>query len=614
MKSQISNLKSQNYCKGQALIITILILMPISLLIISGFSAIVLKEYSVVRDLFISKRSYFLAESGVEDAMYRIKKNKNISSNEIIYLDGGSANTMISTDISGDKDIVSTSDFSSNIRKVEMKLITSVTGVDFFYGAQVGMGGLIMNQNSRIEGASGSPGNVYSNGPISGSNGAIITGDATVATGVTEDNQARSIVCSNPPDGEQIVGKTDPEIDVSQSFIPADSKPLAKISLYIKKVSNPSDRNVYITADNSGSPSQTSLAQGTLYATLVGTNYNWIDVVFSSPANLTSGQTYWIILDASQSSSKYWVWCKDKNQGFGNGVAKYSQSWTANPWTIIVGDLTFKTYLGEGFSIIEDVTVNGIARANKIEDSSIGGDAYYQTIINTSVGGISYPGSVDPPIEQMPISQANIDQWKTDAAVGGEINGNCGDGGDPQCIIGDNGTLSIGPKKINGNLILTKKQTLNVTGTLYFTGYLDINSAGGAILKCDPSYGSNSCIIITDSWVAVKNNTTFQGSGTAGSYIMGLTTLSGCNGGTQQAWCTDHNSAIDFLNNATGAIFYAPYSMVHLHNGINITEIVANKLELENTAVVTYEQGLINSNFSSGPAGGWSIDKWKEGQ
>ncbi len=614
MKSQISNLKSQNYCKGQALIVTILVLMPISLLIVSGFSTIVLKEYSVVRDLFISKRSYFLAESGIEDAIYRIKKNKNISSDETITLDGGSTNTVISTDISGNKDIISTADFSSNIRKVETKLITSVTGVDFFYGAQVGMGGLIMNQNSRIEGASGSPGNVYSNGPILGSNGATITGDATVATGITEDNQARSIVCSNPPDGDQIIGKTNPEIDFSQSFIPADSKPLAKISLYIKKVGNPSDRSVYITADDSGSPGQTSLSQGTLYSSLVGVNYSWIDVVFSNPATLTAGQTYWIVLDANQSSSKYWVWCKDKNQGFGNGVAKYSQSWTANPWTLIVGDLTFKTYLGEGFSAIEDVTINGTARANKIEDSSIGGDAYYQTIINTSVAGTSYPGSADPPVEQMPISQANIDQWKLDAATGGEINGDCGDGGDPQCIIADNGTLSIGPKKINGNLILTKKQTLNVMGTLYLTGYLDINSSSGATLKCDPSYGTNGCIIITDSWVHTSNNAVFQGSGSQGSYLMVLTTLSGCNGGIQQPQCTHHNGAVDFHNNATGAIFYSPYSMVHLHNGVNITEIVAYKLELDNTAVVTYEQGLINSNFSSGPAGGWSIDKWKESQ
>jgi hypothetical protein len=54
--------------------------------------------------------------------------------------------------------------------------------------------------------------------------------------------------------------------------------------------------------------------------------------------------------------------------------------------------------------------------------------------------------------------------------------------------------------------------------------------------------------------------------------------------------------------------------MIRLNNGANVTEVVANKLSLENNAIVTYEQGLINSNFSSGPSGGWSIDKWKEGQ
>ena len=171
----------------------------------------------------------------------------------------------------------------------------------------------------------------------------------------------------------------------------------------------------------------------------------------------------------------------------------------------------------------------------------------------------------------------------------------------------------MGPKKIVGNLILTKKQTLIITnGPLYFTGNIDIDSSSGATIKCDSSFGSKGCLIITDGWIHINNNATFQGSGQQGSYIMLLTTLAGCAGGQQQPQCTHHNAAIDIHNNATGAIFYSQNSMVNLHNGVNVTELTANKLRLDNGAIVNYEQGLADLQFSSGPSGGYDLKSWKD--
>jgi hypothetical protein len=589
---------------GQAMMAVVVIFLFISIIIGANASVIALAEVKQEKVLLNSKKSYFLTEAGIEDAVYRIKNGKNISVSETIITAEGQVDTSIS-DVLGNKEIVASADINGNIRKVET-FLSSTFGFDFFYGAQVGEGGIEMNENSRVEGADGAAGNIYSNGPIVGEQGAIITGDATVATGVEEDNGASSLVCNE----DQIVGQSDPEIDFAQSFKPSDSKPLAKVSLYIKKVGSPGDRKILLVADDNGSPDTSKLSEGKLFSSLVGTDYAWIDVVFSNPANLTANQTYWIVLDAKQDQNKYWVWCKDKNNGFGNGVAKYSEDWDNDPWINVAGDLNFKTHLGAGISFLDTVTVNGTARANTIKDSAIGGDAYYQSIANSTVGGNSYPGSSDPPLLNMPISQANIDQWKIDASAGGDNNSECG--GDSPCDHTVSENEDLGPIKITGDLLMTNpNKILTVDGTIYVQGNIDISN--GSTIQCSTSYGADSCVVFSDGWIHIKNNGAFSGSGQSGSYIMLLTTLA-CDGSSSSPPCDEshHNGAIDVHNQATGAIFYASDGLIHLHNGVNVTEVIAYKLELDNNAVITYETGVANSNFSSGPGGSWNLASWKE--
>lgn len=610
--------------KGQAIITAVIFLLFISLAVVFGFSAPIIKESEISRNSIMARTSYFLAEAGIEDAVFRIKSGKQISASETIILDGYEAITSI-TGAANEKEITSVGNASGWIRKVKTKLTTDI-GAEFHYGAQAGEGGVEMNSNSRIEGAGGTAGNIYSNGNIEGANNAVITGDAIVAPTLTEDNQASSTVCNQ----DQIVGRTDPQIDFAQSFQPSATKPLSKIALYIKKVGAPDNVGVNITADAGGSPADTALAEGTLISSLVGNDYAWIDVVFSSPANLINGTAYWMVLDANKSATKYWVWCKNSNEGYGNGIAKYSKDWNDDPWTIVAGDLNFRTFLGAGVSSINNMIVLINAKADSITNSKICGDAYYKTIDASSLNfvngpssptcsypltlGTAYSAQSSPAIKNMPFSEGNIQDFKTAAEGGGIITGNCGDGGVAECVIPDNGILSLGPKKIIGNLTLTKKQTLIITsGPLYFTGNIDIDSAAGATAKCDSAFGSKSCAIIVDGWIHLKNNTVFQGSGEPGSYIIVLTTLNGCNGGGQNLpQCTHHNAAIDIHNNATGAIFYTNNSMANLHNGVNVSELTAYKIRLDNNAVITYEQGLASAQFSSGPSGSWKIKSWTE--
>lgn len=592
------------------LYLTILILAVVFAFSIS-IVVLIHNEQKISRNLIKANQSYFVAEAGIEDAIYRIINFMNISSNYTLTVGNNSADISTNSPNQENWIITANGNVDNDFRKLEVRLTITNIRPQFFYGAQAGDLGIVMENNSRIEGAGGVAGNVYSNGPIDGDVGATITGDAFVATGMSED---QSHIVYN---SDQIFGQVDPVIDIAQSFKSSVSNTLTKVSVYIKKVGNPGDAAVKILTDSSGTPSKTSLASATLQSSLVGTSYGWVDIVFSTPPNLTAGTTYWVMIDASKNNSKYWSWGKDMNRGYGNGIAMYTEDWNAGSptWIEIIGDLNFKTFMGGQATFLEDVIVSGNAHANTIYNSKICGDAYFQIIDANSLNflnnpseptcsapltpGTAYPGSTDPPLENMPLSESNINQWKQEATDGGV------DSGD---LVIDSDT-SYGPRKIEGNLIMTSNnKTLTVTGTLYVTGYIDISN--GSAIRCSPAYNLYGCIVVADQWVHITNNGIFQGSGQPGSYLMILST-SNCDG-TSSVNCTDYNAAMDLHNNAAGAIFYANDGLIYIHNGVQVSELTAKKIDLEQNAVISYEQGLINSSFSAGPGGGWQVTSWKE--
>ena len=588
---------------GQAMMVATILFLVVSITIIFGLTGPILRQQKIASNLILSRPSYFLAEAGIEDVVYRLKTGQPVSATEVLSFSESTATTATTDTVEG-KQIVAIAKTRNVVRKVEVNLTLGI-GTAFHYGVQVGSGGAEMGESSDIIG------NIYSNGSISGDNGAKVSGDAIVAGHIEESLEARSTSCLQ----DRIVGKVNPQIDFAQSFIAPSLDSLAKVSLYLKKVGNPSSRTVKITANNGGSPDDESLASGTLNKDLVTTSYGWIDITFSSPTLLIAGNTYWIVLDASQSNDKYWVWCGDSNGSYSDGVSKYSEDWDDDSWAQITGDLNFRTYFGAGSSSLDGVIVQEDAKASTIIDSQICGDAYYQSIDSSSLdflnnptaqtcgtpttSGTAHPNSPDPPVENMPVSQGNIDQWKADAQAGGTIAGS----------YSITSNTSLGPKEITGDLVMTSNnKTLTITGTIYVHGNIDISN--GSAIRCTASYGTNSCVIVADGWIHTSNNGIFAGSGTTGSFIMLLTTLP-CDGSFETG-CTHHNGAVDVHNNATGVIFYAQNGKVNLHNGVNVTEVTAYKLALDNNAVVTYDQGLANAIFSSGPGGGYEILSWDE--
>lgn len=590
--------------RGAAMTLAVLFFSLIAIVVVLGSASPVLRDLKNAQALIQSKNSYYTSEAGIEDALYRIKKGKQLSSPEVLSLNEGIVSVASANVNSTEKEIIATSDVATNNRNVKLSIFTGI-GSDFAYGAQVGEGGITMGSNTAIKGVGGAVGNIYSNGPIVGSSNTLITGDAIVATSFAEDTTARSMVCNT----DQSIGAVSPQVDFAQSFVAGGSLPLSRVSLYVKKVGVPSSPSIKITSNNSGSPATSALASATLLSGSVTGTYGWVDVSFTSPAHLVEGNTYWIVVDMGTNASNYFVWCRDSNNGLGNGVGKYKSSWsTSGSWTQITGDLNFRTYLGSGNGSISSVRVNGSAQAYSITSSTIGGTAYCQTGSGNNKS-CNTSQAVPSPLS-MPLSESNIAQMKSDAEAGGVVTGNCGDSGVAGCTVSGGGTISLGPKKITGNLSVTNNRTIKITGALYVMGNVTIGNNG--IVKCDASYGSDSCYLITDGYVDASNNASFLGTGQAGSYVLVVSDKEGCNGGTQVSGCGSGNTGIDLGNNLGGAIFYASKSMIRMANNTVLKAVVGYKLDLSNNSEIQYEQGVTDTNFSSGPGGGWNIKSWKE--
>lgn len=273
-----------------------------------------------------------------------------------------------------------------------------------------------------------------------------------------------------------------------------------------------------------------------------------------------------------------------------NGNVYSNGSITGSPGAFISGSVSAVTSVSDltvGTGLVGDV------RANSVTGSTVRGSLYCQTGSgNNKPCDTSQPALVSQPF---PITDAEITTWKDQALAGGVFTGNK--------VISTNTTL--GPLKIVGDLTINIDRTLTLNGTLWVTGNILLNN--GSVIKVNSTYGTNSGVIVTDGRATVSNNATFLGSGTSGSYLMLLTT-SDC---PTSASCGGQ-PAISLQNNIGAAILNAQNGTITLSNNSGASQLTASTIALQNNAVITYTQGLIDVNFTSGPGGGWEIDDWKE--
>ena len=606
---RISFLKQQQ--KGAALIIVILFFVMISVAIIQSATIGAIVELRTYQTLATSKSSYVAAEAGIEDIFYRTITGKLVPAQQTIELNHASSTVNVVDISETQRDVYATGDAKNEIRKIYLSISKNKT-VTFPYGAQVGEGGITMKEQAKINAVGLVHGGIYSDGQIIGANGVSVTGNAISSSGLMADPFASSTVCAI----DESVGRTEPGIDFAQSFVisATTSMPLAKISVYMKRNNNPKDGYIRIAEDNSGQPSTTAIASQELNYSSVGTSYSWVNISFGDPPVLDPETTYWIVFDTAQDNSKYWYWCRGNADHYPVGSTLYKEDWSAaGAWTAVTEDVTFKITLGGGISKINEVCVSGVGKADAITDAAIGGDAYYQTISGSTVSGVSYPGSLTPPYVPLPISTSTITQWKSDAATGGTINGDCGSGGLPEC---NELPLSLGPKKISGDLHVDggndPTKVLTVNGTLHVTGDIIIENKGK--VQCAFTYLGNSCVVIADGYIRVRGLATLSGSGVPGSYLMMLSTKKGCLGG-EGSGCSTNGSAIAVENNVDGALFYATDSLIDISNGAVVTAVVGYMIQLQNGSKILYNNDVATLSFMpepSGVTGAWNTNRWSE--
>jgi hypothetical protein len=580
--------------RGAAMMILVFFFIFISLSILIGIVSPTVQEFKIASDSYSSKKSYFLAESGIEDAFYRIKNNRSISASETLIIGTDSATTTITTIGANEKQIDSLGDSSSKQRKATLS-ITTGAGVAFNYGLQAGNGGITINGGSTING------NVYSNGDVDAVS-ATITGSAVAANSLSlvADQTNDSPL---PPASSINFRNAAASQDFAQSFQVSTTELVNKIGFYIKKTGSPSDATIRIVANNNGSPSTTALAIGTvsLSASQVTTSYGWVEVVLANQVSLIPETTYWVVIDSSsQNASSYYT--IGANNSYSSGAAKtgsYSGSWTVTNL-----DGYFKVYTGGVTSLIGGANyVGGVnigtagvgdAWAATVRGASVQGNLYCTTGTNNNKSCNTSKGN--PPSVPLPFSESNMQAWKDDAEAGGTIVGN-------HTIGYAGGTL--GPKKITGNLTVNGGGTLTLTGPLWVVGTVSVTGGGNVMLPAN--YSQNSETIISDNTITVNGGGSI-GSGEPGSYLFFVST-SMC---PNAVGCTV--SAINISGGAGAIAANAQYGNIALSGGAAIKAVVGNSITATGGSTVTYDSGLASPSFMSGPSGGWNIASWKETQ
>jgi hypothetical protein len=584
------------YNGGAAMMILVIFFVFISVTILIGVVNPTIREYKIATDSFKSKQTYFLAESGIEDVIYRLRNSKKTTGTETLVLGDSQSVTTITSLGSNQKQISTLGDIDSHQRKIDVVLNTA-TGISFNYGVQVGQGGI------NLDGSSGINGNVYANGPIKGSTSSFISGTAISANSpAILADQANGI---GTPTNNIVFGNANLTQDIAQSFKVQTSSPLNKVQFYIKKTSSPSDAIVKIMNDVNGNIGTIVLASGTLSASTITTSYGWVNVAFSTNPLLNVSTTYWLVIDASTSSTKYYTIGGTGNNTYTNGISKIGQlggAWTTTNSNII--DYFFNLYLGGLTGLIEGTSESqynqlsvgtsgtGTAQAHTVKYTEAPSLIYCQTGIGNNK---SCTAQADPAYVAFPLSDANIIDWKSEATTGGTITGNYD-------VSGSN-TSHLGPKKITGNLTVGGSGILYITGTVYVQGNVIVSGSGKIVL--DSIYAKNSGVLVTDGYLNLGGSGQLNGTGQSGSYILFVTT-SNCD----VSFCAQN--AIDISGSAGSVVLNAQNGTIGFTGSASAKEATAYKMSLSGSTKVNYESGLTNMNFNSGPSGTWSINSWKE--
>jgi hypothetical protein len=159
--------------RGAALLIFVIFFLITSFTLVLSIGHGVYDDLIAYRVLNAGKQSFYGAEAGIEDAVYRHRRSKSYSNTETFTIDSATV-TMTRTLVTDYYHILAESDSNHAIRRSKLVLAVG-DGASFNFGLQSGTGGILMSNNSSVRG------NVYSNGTVEGAGTATVFGDVISA-------------------------------------------------------------------------------------------------------------------------------------------------------------------------------------------------------------------------------------------------------------------------------------------------------------------------------------------------------------------------------------------------------------------------------------------------
>src|SRR3989344_3588675 len=82
------------YNSGQAMMVATMFFLVVSITIIFGLVGPIVRQQKIASQSLLSRQSYFLAEAGVEDVVYRLDTGLTVGTTEVLSLNGSSATTV----------------------------------------------------------------------------------------------------------------------------------------------------------------------------------------------------------------------------------------------------------------------------------------------------------------------------------------------------------------------------------------------------------------------------------------------------------------------------------------------------------------------------------------
>ena len=126
-------------------------------------------------------------------------------------------------------------------------------------------------------------------------------------------------------------------------------------------------------------------------------------------------------------------------------------------------------------------------------------------------------------------------------------------------------------------------------------------------------------MIIADGRIVVTGGAYMQGSGTAGSYMVAMTTsqcptTGNCSG-------PENGNAVDIQGGSGSMVVFAPYGTMAIAGGGVVNSAIAKRLLMSGGTHIDYNTGLTSIDFittgisgsgGNGSSGNWQINSWSE--